>query len=104
MPHVPAVLELAKLFRQVLRADVNVRPVDAALQHGPEAFNVVHRLPLRAGILFLLVANEAVPVAVLSDVLVAAERVGMDVRAGQDVLVQHRQKRVFFDVGNDVGD
>ena len=42
VPHVPAIFELAKVLRKMLRADVNVRPVDATLQSGPEAFNSVH--------------------------------------------------------------
>jgi hypothetical protein len=41
--HVRAILKLAKLLGQMFRARMNVRAVDAALEHGPEPsrrFNV----------------------------------------------------------------
>ena len=37
VPHVPAILKLAQILRQVLLAHVNVRTADAALQDVPEA-------------------------------------------------------------------
>jgi hypothetical protein len=33
-PHLPAILKLAQIRREMLRADVNVRPGDAVLQNG----------------------------------------------------------------------
>ena len=63
LPHVPAILELPKVLREMLRADVNVRPVDAALQHRPEAFNAVHgRAALADIFVFAVVAGQvAIP-------------------------------------------
>src|SRR5205085_10999084 len=41
--HIPAILKLAKILREMLPANVNVRPVDAPLQDRPEALNRIDR-------------------------------------------------------------
>jgi hypothetical protein len=42
LTHVPTILKLPKILRETLRADVNVRPIDAALEHPLETFNTVN--------------------------------------------------------------
>ena len=71
-PHVPAILKLPEILREMLLADVNMRPVDAALEHGPEALNPVQGLPVRADIFLPLVPHKRVLIAVLPKVLLAA--------------------------------
>ena len=41
LTHVPAILELAEILREMLPADMNVSAVDAPLQLRPEALNRV---------------------------------------------------------------
>ena len=63
LTHVPAILELAQILRKVLRTDVNVRSANAALQHVPEALDVVHRGTVGADIFLLAVDAGLVAVA-----------------------------------------
>lgn len=65
-PHVLAILELPEILRKVLRADVNVRAVNAPLQHRPKAFQMVHSRASRADIFTNRMVHFLVTVAALA--------------------------------------
>lgn len=65
MTHIPAILKLAQILRKMLRTDVNVRTVDAALQHRPEALNAVHGATRRADVLLGVVVHRVMAVTVI---------------------------------------
>src|SRR5690606_37941045 len=102
--HVVAILELPEILPKMLPADVDVRPVDAALELRPEAFHRVDAGTERGRVFADLVVDLDVPVAATVNVPVAAELVGVDGRSGQDLLKDaalHRDLRAAIDHAGD---
>src|SRR5690242_9795173 len=83
--HVPAILKLAEILPQVLLTDVDMRPVDAPLEHGPVAFNAVHASTGLRRILSRAVVHLNVVEPALVNVLVASELVRVDGRVWNDL-------------------
>ena len=71
----------------MLRADMDMRPVDAPLQHRPESLDAVHRLPFGADIFADLMPHFRVLIAALAKHVVGGQRVGVDMRSGEDVFL-----------------
>src|SRR4051812_37431397 len=93
-PHVPAILKLPQILREMLRADVNVRPANAALQEVPEALKVVHMRSVSADILLRTVVAGHVPIAAQRNALVGGPLVGMQRRARKNVIADQRPQRL----------
>ena len=67
MTHVVTILKLRQILRKMLPTDMDMRAVDPALEHGPEAFD---GLDVRAGcgdVFARIVIAGVVPVAVLPE-------------------------------------
>lgn len=87
----------------MLRAHMNVGPVDGTLQGGPEALNPVHRRAAKADILARAVVYRHMSVALQVKPGVAREFVGMHRAARHDVGLYERLERSPAHVLNDLG-
>ena len=90
--HVPAILKLCQILRQMLRADMNMRAIDPALHRCPKAFNAVGRSAIKADIFVRAVVDRHVPVAAIGQAKVGAQFVGVDRAARDHIGVDHRQQ------------
>ena len=83
MTHVVTILKLPQILRKMARADMDVRPVDPALELRPEAFDGVHAAAVRRGVLARIVAHGDMVEAKSIETAIAAKFVRGDRRAGQ---------------------
>src|SRR5258705_4408751 len=88
----------------MLRANVNVRPVDAALEVRPEAFNGVHASTARVGIMPHAVVQFDGVAAKLVNALEPAKFIGVPRRAGQQVRLDKVAHRFFGAPTGNAGD
>lgn len=84
VPHVVTILKLRKILRKMLRADMNVRAIDAALKLRPHAFDGVCGHAALADVRARFVANRDLVKALLTKEAVGAELVAADSSAGTD--------------------
>ena len=90
--HVPAILKLRQILRQMLHADMDMRSVNPALHLRPEAFDGVRRSALEADIFVGRVIDRHVTMPARVKAKVGAQFVGMDSAAGNDIRVNDRNQ------------
>ena len=88
----------------MLPADMDMRSVDAALERRPEPLKSVDASAARAGVFLGGVVDGDMAEAVEANVLVAAELVGVDGRAGENMLVDERVHRCLVAGRGNAGD
>ena len=103
LTHVPAILKLTKIFRKMFLADMDMRPVNPALNRSPKAFNAVGARASGGDILFVRVIDRFVIIAVGCNRLVSRMLVGVNKAVRPHRFFDDRQKRVTATVSNDLG-
>lgn len=98
MTHVPAILELPEILREMLRADMDMRAVDPPLERRPEAFDPVHCATVGADVFLGIMGDGLMPEATRAEAGIAAKRVRVDRGAGEDVRTNDREEGIAADV------
>ena len=88
--HVVTILKLAQILRQMFRADMDMRPVNPALELRPKAFNGVRGRALKANIFVGRVIDRHMAMAARVQPHVGLQFVGVDRAAGNDIGVNDR--------------
>ena len=100
VPPIVAILKLPHILRKMLRADMDMRSVNPALQLRPEAFKAVHRYPAR-NIFARTVVYAVMPIAVdLPQIVIAGKVVAVDFSVRPDMLENQPFKRWLAAVGD----
>ena len=94
LAHVPAILKLPKILRKMLLADMDMRPVNPALNRCPKAFNGVDAGASWRDILFSRMIYCFVIIAVGFNRLVGGMLVSVDDRVGAPGIFDDRQQRI----------
>ena len=87
--HIPAILKLRQILRQMLRADMDMRPIDPAFHSGPEPFDSIGRSAVEADIFVRAVVDRHMPVTTIGQAKVGAQFIGVDRAAGDHVSIDH---------------
>ena len=102
-PHVVAILKFPQILRKMLRTDMNMRPIDAALEGGPESFQAVDCRARSRDVLPRPMVDGRMNVAAGGEASVALELVRVDRRAGQHMLIDEGLERGAAHVGHNLG-
>jgi len=104
MTHVVTILKLTEILRKMLRADMDMRAVNAALQLRPVAFNRVGSGSVVCGELPRVVAHGHVVKAKIIKAAIAAKLVRANGRAGVHMELDHRFHRGAVAARDNFGD